>query len=113
MLESSKKIGADQIVYPELDTGERLARSLAGSNLLELIQFSNDFSLIEIKAHKDWIGKSLIELDFRNTYKMNVVGFERQGEMIMEIDPTTLIKKDDVLVLIGDNENAKAIEENT
>lgn len=108
-----KKIGADQIVYPELDTGERLARSLAGSNLLELIQFSNDFSLIEIKAHKDWIGKSLIELDFRNTYKMNVVGFERQGEMIMEIDPTTLIKKDDVLVLIGDNENAKAIEENT
>ena len=44
---------------------------------------------------------------------MNVVGFERQGEMIMEIDPTTLIKKDDVLVLIGDNENAKAIEENT
>lgn len=104
------KIGADQIVYPELDTGERLARALAGSNLLELVQFSNDFSLIEIKAHEDWVGKSLIELDFRNTYKMNVVAFERNGQMLMEIDPKTLIEKGDVLVLIGDNENAKAIE---
>ena len=106
-----KKIGADQIVYPELDTGERLARSLAGSNLLELVQFSNDFSLIEIKAHEDWIGKSLIELDFRKTYKMNVVGFERDGQMLMDIDPSTDIRKGDVLVLIGDNENAKALEE--
>lgn len=105
------KIGADQIVYPELDTGERLARSLAGSNLLELIQFSNDFSLIEIKAHEDWIGKSLIELDFRKAYKMNVVAFERDGQMLMDIDPSTYIKKDDILVLIGDNENAKALEE--
>ena len=108
-----KKIGADQIVYPELDTGERLARSLAGSNLLELVQFSNDFSLIEIKAHEDWIGKSLIELDFRKTYKMNVVGFERDGQMLMDIDPSTEIRKGDVLVLIGDNENAKALEENS
>lgn len=105
------KIGADQIVYPELDTGERLARALAGSNLLELVQFSNDFSLIEIKAHEDWVGKSLIELDFRNTYKMNVVAFERDGQMLMEIDPKTSIEKGDVLVLIGDNENARAIEE--
>ena len=108
-----KKIGADQIVYPELDTGERLARSLAGSNLLELVQFSNDFSLIEIKAHEDWIGKSLIELDFRKAYKMNVVAFERDGQMLMDIDPSTDIRKGDVLVLIGDNENAKAIEENS
>ena len=106
-----KKIGADQIVYPELDTGERLARSLAGSNLLELVQFSNDFSLIEIKAHEDWIGKSLIELDFRKAYKMNVVAFERDGQMLMDIDPSTDIRKGDVLVLIGDNENAKALEE--
>lgn len=108
-----KKIGADQIVYPELDTGERLARSLAGSNLLELVQFSNDFSLIEIKAHEDWIGKSLIELDFRKAYKMNVVAFERDGQMLMDIDPSTDIRKGDVLVLIGDNENAKALEENS
>lgn len=108
-----KKIGADQIVYPELDTGERLARSLAGSNLLELVQFSNDFSLIEIKAHEDWIGKSLIELDFRKSYKMNVVAFERDGKMLMDIDPSTDIRKDDVLVLIGDNENAKELEENS
>lgn len=108
-----KKIGADQIVYPELDTGERLARSIAGSNLLELVQFSNDFSLIEIKAHEDWVGKTLIELDFRKSYKMNVVAFERNGAMIMDIDPTLKIQEEDVLVLIGDNENAKELEENT
>ncbi|MDO5047477.1 MAG: TrkA family potassium uptake protein [Anaerococcus sp.] len=106
-----KKIGADQIVFPEADTGARLARALAGSNLLELVQFSNDFSLIEIKAHKDWIGKSLSDLDFRNKYKMTVVAFERDRKMQMSLNPNEQIKEGDVLVMIGANENAKAIED--
>ena len=55
----------------------------------------------------------MIELDFRKSYKMNVVAFERDGKMIMDIDPNLQIKEDDVLVLIGDNENAKELEENT
>ena len=105
-----KKIGADQIVFPEFDTAERLARSLAGPNLLEIIEFSDEFSIIEVKAHKSWLGKTLIELDFRNRYQMNVVGFERDNCMILDFDPDLVIEKDDILVLIGTSENARALE---
>lgn len=105
-----EKIGADVIVFPESDTAERLARSLAGPNLLEVIEFSNEFSIIEVKAHKSWIGKTLIDLDFRNKYQMNVVAFERDGEMIINFDPSLEIEDNDILVLIGTSVNAKKLE---
>lgn len=106
-----KKIGVDQIVFPELDTGERLARSIAGSNLLELIEISNDYSLIEVKAHKDWIGKSLVELDFRNKYEMTVIGAKRNKNMNMDLRPNFVIEEGDVLFIIGSSENAKSLED--
>ncbi|MFO3715717.1 MULTISPECIES: potassium channel family protein [Anaerococcus] len=106
-----KKIGADRIVFPEYDTGKRLARSLAGPSLMEIIDFSDDISLIKIKARKSWIGKSLVDLDFRQQYQMNVIAFKRDGHMIIDFDPNLLIEEDDTIVLIGEKENAKAIQE--
>ena len=105
-----KKIGADYTIYPELDTAERLARSLSGTNLIENIQFSNDYSLIEIVAKKEWVGNTVGDLDFRNKYKMNMVGIMRDEEMIMDINHDTRINESDVLILIGSNENANLIE---
>lgn len=105
-----KKIGADRIVFPEFDTGQRLARSLAGPSLMEIIDFSDEISLIKIKARKSWIGKSLVDLDFRKQYQMNVIAFERGGHMIIDFNPNLLIEEDDTIVLIGEKENAKAIQ---
>ncbi|WP_282928910.1 TrkA family potassium uptake protein [Anaerococcus sp. Marseille-Q7828] len=105
-----EKIGADYIVFPEADTAERLARSLVGPNLLEVIEFSDEFSIIEVKAHKSWLGKNLIDLDFRKEYQMNVVAFERDGAMIIDFDPSLEIEENDILVLIGTSENAKELE---
>ncbi len=107
-----EKIGADYIVFPEADTAERLARSLVGPNLLEVIEFSDEFSIIEVKAHKSWLGKNLIDLDFRKEYQMNVVAFERDGAMIIDFDPSLEIEENDILVLIGTSENAKELEKN-
>lgn len=105
-----KKIGADKIVFPEKDTGNRLAKAIAGPSIFEAIEFSDDYSLVEIKAFKKWWGKSLIDLDFRNQYQMNVVGFKRDGKMIMDFSPDIEIEEDDTLILIGSNENAEKIK---
>lgn len=106
-----EKIGADLIIFPEQDTGERLARSIADPNLVELIDFSKDFSLIEVKVRENWIGHSLRELDFRNNYQMNVVGILREGQMIMNNESDIILKDRDMLVLIGSKENAKQIQD--
>ena len=104
-----KKIGADVIVFPELDTGQRLAKSIAGPSLMEIIEFSDDISIIKVKARKNWIGKSLVDLDFRQKYQMNVIAFQRDGEMIIDFDPNSLIQKEDTIVLIGSKANANSI----
>lgn len=106
-----KKIGADRIVFPEHDTANRLAKSIAGPSLFETIEFSDEYSLIEVRAHKGWVGKTLVELDFRNEYQMNVVAFEEDGKMLIDFSPYKEIKKDDILVLIGNSENAKSLKE--
>ena len=105
------KIGADKIVFPELDTGERLAKIISGKNILDLNQFSTDYSLCEVKAKKEWIGKTLIELDFRNKYKVNVIAFKRYQDMILDFDPDLPIEKEDSLIVIGSNENADKLAE--
>ena len=104
-----EKIGADKIIFPELDSGERLARVISGSNLLEFIEFSNEFSLAEVRVHKAWVGKDLMELDFRNKYNLNVVAFERGGKTIINPGPHTKIEKNDLIVLIGRKEDVDKI----
>lgn len=104
-----QKIGADKIIFPELDSGERLARFISGSNLLEFIEFSSEFSMAEVRVHEAWVGKNLMELDFRKEYNLNVVAFERAGKTLVNPKPTTLIEKNDLIVLIGKSEDVEKI----
>lgn len=105
-----KKIGADQIVFPEIDMGEKLARSIVGSNLLQFFHFSDDYSMIELKAYNELVGKSLKEIDFRKKYKMMVIAYKRDGELIINPEANWKIEKDDTLVLLGDSEHADKLQ---
>lgn len=105
-----KKIGADQIIFPEIDMGEKLARSIAGSNLLQFFHFSDDYSMIELKAYDELVGKSLKEIDFRKKYKMMVIAYKRDGELIINPEANWKIEKDDTLVLLGDSEHADKLQ---
>lgn len=105
-----KKIGADQIVFPEIDMGEKLARSIAGSNLLQFFHFSDDYSMIELKAYDELVGRSLKEIDFRKKYKMMVIAYKRDGELIINPEANWKIEKDDTLVLLGDSDHADKLQ---
>jgi trk system potassium uptake protein TrkA len=106
-----EKIGTDKIVYPELDTGNRLARVIARSNLLDLIQFSSESSLAEIKVRKEWVGKSLKELKFRNNYDINVVAFKRGEKIIVSPVSDIVIEEDDIMLIIGKTGSIEKLEE--
>lgn len=98
-----ERIGADKIIMPERDMGLRLARSLAGNNILDYMELSGQHSLMEIHAWEDWVGHSLKDNNLRAKYGVNVVAI-RSGKTL-RVSPTgdDLIHDGDVLVVIGEN----------
>ena len=105
------KIGADRVVFPERDMGTRVAHNLASSNILDYIELSSDYSIAEIAAIPDWVGKSLRELNMRSKYGMNVMAIKRNGDINISPGADDVILKDDVIVVIGGNEELNEIKD--
>lgn len=104
------KIGADQIVFPEIDTAEFLSRSIISSHVLDYLELSEEYSITEIKAHESWFNKSIQDLDFRNEYELNIIAIKRHGKIILNFDSNFIIHENDILVIIGNNEQISKVD---
>lgn len=105
------KIGADRVVFPERDMGIRVAHNLCSSNILDYIELSPDYSIMEVTAINKWVGKSLKDLSIRSKYGINVMAIKRENDINISPQADEYIRKDDILVVIGGTENLKIIEE--
>lgn len=103
------KIGADRVVYPERDMGVRVAHNLGSSNILDYIDLSPEYSILEINALPEWEGKSLETLNIRGKYGINVMAIKQGTEINITPSPTDKIKRDDVMVVIGHNKDLKKL----
>lgn len=105
-----KKIGADRIIYPEIEMGNRVAHNLTSKNILDYIELSPEFSIIELNALEKWVGKSLKTLRLRNKYGVNVIAIKK-GEKI-NISPRSedTIEEGDIIIIIGSLEDINNIE---
>jgi len=104
------KIGADRVIFPEREMGIRLAKNLVSKNVLEFIELSEDYSVIELRVTEDWIGKTLEELDMRKKYGVNVVAIKNHDDVNISVLGSYEIHEDDRLVVIGQNENLNQFE---
>lgn len=94
------KVGADKVVFPENESGVRLAKNLVSSGFVDVIELSNDISLIELDVKNEWVGKTLIELNLRKKYALNVIAIRQGDDLEINIDPATILQKDMQLVVI-------------
>jgi len=106
-----EKIGADRIVYPERDMGQRVAHNLVSTNVLDYIELSPNLSLVEINAPRSLIGKSLAEANLRAKYEMNVVAIKRAEKIIVPPHPSDKITSEDVLIVVGGIDGLQRLEE--
>lgn len=104
------RIGADQIVHPERDMGKRLAHSLISSNILDYLELSEDHSIVEVKAGKKMLGKTLIDLNIRARFGCNVVAIRRGKQMNVSPIAEDVIQENDVLIVIGADEDISRFE---
>lgn len=105
-----KKVGADRVIIPEKDSGIRLAYNISTSNILDYIEVSNDFSIMEVKPPKSWIGRSLAQLDIRNNYGVTVVAVKEEDVKEININPKPdyVFDQSDIVLVLG---KYKKIEE--
>ena len=96
-----EKVGADVVVYPEIEMGSRVAKNLVAREFTDWIALSNDYSMVETVVPEKWIGKSLAELKIRERFGINVVGMICSGEVDVTLDPQKPLPKDGILILIG------------
>lgn len=99
-----KKVGADMVVFPEKETGIRIANNLMMGNFFDAIELSSTFSMMELDALPEWIGHSLRELNLRAKNKINVIGIKRNEQLNINPDADMPIELNDILVIIGKNE---------
>ncbi|SFF08478.1 trk system potassium uptake protein TrkA [Paenibacillus algorifonticola] len=104
------RIGADKVVYPERDMGLRVAHHLISPNILDYIEISEDYSIIEIKAPEAMIGKSLKQLDIRAKFKCNVMAIKTGSNMNIAPYADDLIRDIDILVIVGKNSDLSNLE---
>ncbi|MCR5217439.1 TrkA family potassium uptake protein [Treponema sp.] len=105
------KIGADQIIYPEKESGIHTARSLIASNFLEYFEIDENLCLVEMEAKEKWIGKTLKELDLRKKYGVNVVAI-KDGSQKEFVDPDLPLKAGVPILMLIHKNNLEKLDKN-
>ncbi|WP_397537367.1 potassium channel family protein [Rummeliibacillus pycnus] len=96
-----RKIGADHVVHPERDMGIRIANNMMSNNVLDYLELSDEHSIMEIKANDLLEGHTIIGLDIRARYGVNIVAIKREKEIIVSPQADELILEGDILIVIG------------
>ena len=81
------RVGADEVVFPENESGVRLAKNLLSSGFIDMISLSKDTSIVEIEVKPEWVGKNLIELNLRKKHGFNIIALREGKKVTVDIDP--------------------------
>lgn len=95
------KVGADRVVFPESESGIRLAKNLLSSGFVDIMDLSTDVSMIELEVRPEWDGKSLLELNLRKKYSINVVAIVHDRNVDTDIDPEKPLSRSMKLIVIA------------
>jgi trk system potassium uptake protein TrkA len=105
------RIGADKVVFPEQDMGVRVARALVSKNIIDQINISPDYSIVELLAPDEFTGKTLAQGAIREKYGVTVLAIRRDDEVIISPGAQQVINDGDVLVVVGRDQKLKILEE--
>ena len=106
-----EKVGADQAIIPEQESGFRLAKNLLSSGFVDVMELTDKVSLFELSVRQDWVGKSLIDLNLRKKYGINVVAVRENEDITVTLDPAAPLQTTQNLVVIADTAKLRKLKE--
>lgn len=95
------KIGADKVVLPEYESGVRLAKNLLSSGFVDILELTNNISLVEFDVKPEWSGKTLVDLNLRKKYSINVIAIQQDNDVTTEIDPNKPLEASMKLIVVA------------
>ncbi len=98
-----RKVGADEIIFPEIAMGQRIAKGLMTGKFIDLLELSSKFSLTEIRVSQGWVGKTLRELKLRDRYGVNVIARKTGEEIEMDLNPDQPLELGSIYIMAGSN----------
>ena len=104
------RVGADKVILPESESGIRLAKNLTSAGFVDVIDLSQDVSMVELDVRAEWAGKTLPELDLRKKYSINVVAIRRGDSVSINVDPSVPLEADARLIVIANTEKLKKLK---
>ena len=105
-----RKIGMDRVVFPERDMGARIARSLLTPNVLELMELTGDYQIIEIRVPAKWVDNSIIDLNVRRRYGLNILAIHRGERFLVSPAPDMLFEQGDTVLVMGRKDDIERLE---
>nr|WP_277398206.1 TrkA family potassium uptake protein [Neobacillus citreus] len=105
-----RKIGADHVVHPERDMGRRIAHNMTSSNVVDYLELSDEHSIVEIVANGKIGGHTIMDLDIRKKYGLNIVAIKRGEDIIVSPHAGEMINVNDVLIVIGTDNDIDRFE---
>lgn len=95
------RVGADEVVFPEKESGVRLAKNLLSSGFIDMISLSRDTSIVEIDVKPEWVGKNLIELNLRKKHGFNIVAVREGKKVTVDLDPEEPLTQNVTLIVLA------------
>lgn len=104
------KVGADTVVFPERDMGIRAANNLVSNNIIEVLEISPDYSIMETNVPHSWIGKAIGELAVRTRYGLNIIAVRRSDHLNILPHADTRFEEGDIVAVMGKNSDLKGLQ---
>lgn len=95
-----ENVGADRVILPEIEIGERIAYDFISNDPMQYIHNSDHYHILELRPEKKWIGKTLKELNLRNKRRINVLAIIRDDEVLRDMQPLTTFEENDIVVVL-------------
>lgn len=105
-----EKVGADRVVFPENDSGTRLAKNLLSSGFVDVVELSGNVSLVELDVKPEWENRTLLELQLRKKRSINVVAVRTGKTVVTDIDPERKLDKSMKLIVIGETAKIRKLQ---
>lgn len=95
------KIGVNRVVYPEKEMGIRLAKNIVAGNFLDMIDLSSEYTIVELTVPKNWVGRSLLDINVRRKYGINIVALKIDEDIKIDLSPDYVFRDSDVVIVVG------------